>query len=366
MSRRRSSLTRVFVPVVAGIAAGALLTTTNASAAPSTSANDAAKSSVGAAFDSAAEQYEVPQDLLVAIGYSETRLTDHEGKPSQANGYGVMHLTSNVEHKTLDEAVKLTGDSRQDLKSDISANIHGAAAVLRHYADELGLNAEDRQDVNEWYEAVAEYSGATEDLTASVYADAVYEFLGDGIKGTSGGENITVAAQDVEPKQGAYAGVRDIQPASNYPGAIWNAAHSSNYVNGRSVGIDSIVVHTTEGQYAGAISWFQNPQSNVSAHYVIRSSDGEVTQMVRDGDTAWHAGNYNGRSIGIEHEAFIADPAWYTDTMYRSSADLVKHLSNAHGIALNRTAIVAHSEVGASADPGPHWDWNYYMSLVTG
>lgn len=364
MSGRRSLSTRVCVPVIGGVAAGALLATANAGAVPGTQADHAAHGPVGAAFDSAAERYDVPRDLLVAIGYGESRLTDHEGAPSQANGYGIMHLTSNVEHRTLDEARELTGDSRADLKGDVSANIHGAAAVLRHYADALGLAAADRQDVNAWYEAVAEYSGATEDRTASVYADAVYEFLEEGVTATSEGERLTVAAQEVAPERGAYADVRD-QPASGYPGAIWNPAHSSNYVSGRGAAIDSIVVHTTEGQYAGAISWFQNPASNVSAHYVIRSADGEVTQMVRDADTAWHAGNYNARSIGIEHEAFIAEPEWYTDTMYRSSADLVKHLSDAHGIPLNRDAIVAHSEIGASADPGPHWDWDYYMDLVT-
>ncbi|CAM5259886.1 hypothetical protein SBADM41S_08153 [Streptomyces badius] len=40
----------------------------------------------------------------------------------------------------------------------------------------------------------------------------------------------------------------------------------------------------------------------VSAHYVIRSSDGEVTQTVRDKATAWHARSANASSVGIEHE----------------------------------------------------------------
>ena len=39
----------------------------------------------------------------------------------------------------------------------------------------------------------------------------------------------------------------------------------------------------------------------VSAHYGVRSSDGDLTQMVDEADIAWHAGDWdtNARSIGI-------------------------------------------------------------------
>ncbi len=48
--------------------------------------------------------------------------------------------------------------------------------------------------------------------------------------------------------------------------------------------------------------------------------------MVQHKNIGWHAGNweYNKRSIGIEHEGYVSDPAWYTDSMYRASAALTR------------------------------------------
>ena len=112
----------------------------------------------------------------------------------------------------------------------------------------------------------------------------------------------------------------------------------------------------TQGSYAGAISWFQNPSSNVSAHYVIRSSDGAITQMVREKDIAWHAGNwtYNTQSIGIEHEGWVSSCTWFTDAMYRASAALARNIALKYGIPMNRNHIIGHNEVpGAThTDPG--------------
>jgi len=51
-----------------------------------------------------------------------------------------------------------------------------------------------------------------------------------------------------------------------------------------------LVIHYTgRQQRPGTISWFQNPQSKVSAHLVI-ARDGKVTQMVPFNREAWHAG----------------------------------------------------------------------------
>ena len=180
----------------------------------------------------------------------------------------------------------------------------------------------------------------------------------------------------VAPHKGKYEKVGDHQWISQAtPRSIrsrWVPAASSNYTaaNRESDGnsIDYVIIHTTQGSYSGAIGWFQNPASNVSAHYVIRSSDGEITQMVQNKDIAWHTGNwnYNVHSIGIEHEGYVSDPAWYTDhvSRIRQSDPMVVRLR--YGIPKNRNHIIAHSEVpGAThTDPGPHWDWNYYMSLI--
>ncbi|WP_202080620.1 N-acetylmuramoyl-L-alanine amidase [Caldalkalibacillus salinus] len=324
-------------------------------------------------FEQAAKEFDVPMDILLAIGYAESRWNQHEGA-SQLNGYGLMHLADNPHNQSLVLAADLLKQSEDVIKSNRKHNIRGAAAVLQHFAQEL--NEATPTTLADWYTTVAEYSGLESELARKIYADDVYQFINDGVYAVVDDKDIYLEATSVEPHRGHYAELDDMSAMSSaeYPGARWVAAHSSNYTsaNRESDGntIDYVIVHTTQGSYAGAISWFQNSSSNVSAHYVLRSSDGEVTQMVHHKDIGWHAGNweYNKHSIGLEHEGYVDDPSWYTDVMYRSSADLTRWICERHNIPKTRSRIIGHNEVpGAThTDPGPHWDWNYYMSLVTG
>ncbi|HEX6427029.1 MAG TPA: peptidoglycan recognition family protein, partial [Niastella sp.] len=115
--------------------------------------------------------------------------------------------------------------------------------------------------------------------------------------------------------------------STDYPPALWDQANTGNFTVGRGgVAITNITIHTTQGNYAGTISWFNNPDANVSAHYVIRSSDGQITQMVLEKDRAYHVYNNNSYTIGIEHEGWVADASWYTNAMYNSSAALVRDI----------------------------------------
>ncbi|MEU4230599.1 N-acetylmuramoyl-L-alanine amidase [Nonomuraea sp. NPDC026600] len=139
--------------------------------------------------------------------------------------------------------------------------------------------------------------------------------------------------------------------------------------------IDYIVIHDTEGTYAGVPSMVHDPKY-VSWHYTIRSSDGHVAQHVRTKDIAWHSGNWdvNARSIGIEHEGYLAKGGtWYTEAMYIASAKLVKYLAAQHHIPLDRAHILGHDNVPGSnpttvasmhEDPGPYWDWAHYFDLL--
>ena len=162
-----------------------------------------------------------------------------------------------------------------------------------------------------------------------------------------------------------------VPPASHldpqYPLAVaFTPADASNYTPGGMVSYDYVVVHTMQGYYAGAISWFQNPSANVSAHYVMRAEDGEVTQMVMHEDRAWHVGTSNPYAIGIEHEGFVDDPSWYTWQTYLSSARLARWLCDHYEIPIDRDHIVGHVELPnqTHTDPGQHWNWDLYMALV--
>jgi photosystem II stability/assembly factor-like uncharacterized protein len=170
-------------------------------------------------------------------------------------------------------------------------------------------------------------------------------------------------------------------PRADYPQAHWYAASTSDYSKANrplSDPIKMVVIHETDGSYAGTLSWFHNPRSHATAHYVIRSSDGQVTQMVREKDIAWHSGNgeVNDTSIGIEHEGFTGVCSWNTDAMYRASAQLSAYLAIKYLIPVDRKHFIGHNEVpdpyhpgqfGGYAhhtDPGACWDWPKYMGLI--
>jgi N-acetyl-anhydromuramyl-L-alanine amidase AmpD len=158
-------------------------------------------------------------------------------------------------------------------------------------------------------------------------------------------------------------------------------ASSSNFTVANrptSNSIDGIVLHVAQGSWSSALNWFQNPKAQASAHYTVRSSDGFIGQSVLEKDIAWHAGNwnYNQASIGIEHEGYVDNPAWFTEAMYDSSAWLSAYICIKYGIQIDRYRIIGHNEVpdpydptsygGATnhGDPGYNWDWYKYMSYV--
>lgn len=172
---------------------------------------------------------------------------------------------------------------------------------------------------------------------------------------------------------------------ANYFGAIWNPANSTNYSSGRGGSdVEFVTVHTIQGSYASAIAWFRNSRANVSAHYIIRASDGQITQMVCENDKAWHVKTDNAQAIGIEHEGFIDDGgAWYTNEMYESSAALVRDICQRYDInplqtyggpstsgvnTLTNTCYKVkghqHFRGNNHIDPGPYWDWDRYYRLI--
>jgi len=366
---------RSFVKSVSFLAAFSLLL--SFFAVPKAAGQKQVENRLNTAFQSAATEFGVPYELLVAIAYAESHFDGHNGLPSQDNGFGVMHLVDNPQAQTLAAAAKLTGISVAVLKNDMAENIRGGAALLRAYADEVGMK--DPRNLADWYEVVARYSNASDPVVGRLYADAVYNFLNSGFSGfTPQNEEIIVPAQVVELQRGKYEQVIPLTApdyatqAMDYGPALWAPADPGNYTVANRESdfpINYVVIHTTQGSYSGTINWFQNPAANVSSHYVIRSSDGQITQMVREKDIAFHAGNwtYNTQSIGIEHEGFVDNPSWYTDAMYRASAALTRNVCLKYGIPMTRSRIIGHFEVpGAThTDPGPNWNWTFYMQLVT-
>lgn len=161
-----------------------------------------------------------------------------------------------------------------------------------------------------------------------------------------------------------------VEGAVDFGGARWVRASEANFRwadRPDDYRVDMVVVHVTQGDLASAVQAFEDPGHRAAAHYIV-GKDGSVTQMIRELDVAYHAGNraYNERSVGIEHEGFVDRPEDFTDAMYEASARLTARICARYGIPVDREHIIGHVEVPGTdhTDPGEHWDWDRYLKLV--
>ncbi|MFJ7627337.1 N-acetylmuramoyl-L-alanine amidase [Streptomyces sp. NPDC097595] len=394
-----------------------------------------------AQFEDAAREFDVPQSVLMAVSYRQTRWESHDGEPSTSGAYNVMGLTRvtpqdvarpgdedglahvnlsgspEIEKKfdaekakrslpketvdtsdprlhTLDEAAKLIDTGTETVKDSTEQSIRAGAALLAEYQRDATGSLP--KEPGRWYAAVARYSQAPDTKGADLFAKRVFESVRTGEREvTADGQQVTLPADPsvapVKPSKLSLAATPASTAATptpecpsglncNFVPAEDPKSGTRNYslANRPAGGYDirQIVIHDTEGGYQAALDTFRDPSQGASAHYVIRASDGLVTQMVENKNLAWHAGNWslNMHSIGVEHEGYaIKAGKWYTEPQYESSAALVKFLAGKYGIPLDREHIIGHDEVpglldGDVADmhwdAGPFWDWNHYMALM--
>ena len=298
--------------------------------------------SLNVAFDDASAEFDVPRDLLIATSYALTRVDSRSGEISTEGGVGVMDLRVDGSTPSIHKAAALIQVSSEELELDTCEDAWGAEVVTHE----------------DWYPIVAAFSGERDPLLAEGFAAQVYMFLSWGLVIEEGDEVITVAARSFP-----FLSSRQEMAGSSLI-AQFVPASSSNYTNGSRTSVDMVVIHTVQGSYSGAISWFQNSSASASAHYVVRSSDGEITQTVDEEDIAWHAGHWDTNK-------------WYTEALYSASARLTRDICDRYGIPIDRSHIIGHYEVpgcsnpgggGTSChtDPGSGWDWDRYIDLVNG
>ncbi|MGW0732046.1 N-acetylmuramoyl-L-alanine amidase [Streptomyces sp. NPDC002851] len=430
-ARRRLSRT-------AGTVASVALLAPLVAAAPAPAPDAAPTARLQGAFAAAAAEYRVPQSVLLGVAYLQSRWDGHAGAPSVSGGYGPMHLTDartalaeagHTPHhshgtedprgdearparladadadrlpepsqlpdrlRTLAKAAKLTGLPAEQLRTDPAANVRGGAALLAAAQKKAGGPAASA-DPRDWYGAIAAFSGADDRATAAAYANEVFAVIRDGQRRTTdSGQRVALAPQpELAPdsEQLARLGLRRAaEGETDCPRSVsceWIPAPyeefgDDDYGNHDKANrpedqsIDYIVVHDTEATWDTTLKLVQDP-TYVSWQYSLRSTDGHIAQHLKLKDVGWQAGNWsiNAKSIGLEHEGFLANPdAWYTEAMYRTSARLVKYLAKRYDIPLDRQHILGHDNVpgptsgtipGMHTDPGPYWDWQHYFTLM--
>ncbi len=186
----------------AGLAGAALLATVGAGGVLAKPASDLERE-----FDEAAKEYKVPVEILLAMGYVNTRW---EMPPPEASNYvedeleskglyGIMALVKTPTFDTLGEAARLTGIPESELKTDRRSNILGGAALLARSQGEKPLK------LKEWFGAVDGEGGNGKAYEAiagigggGLYADQVFDTLRSGAEAEiGGGEKITLPPQDL-------------------------------------------------------------------------------------------------------------------------------------------------------------------------
>lgn len=340
---------------------------------------------------------------------SEDPSLDEEGDPHPGlDAAGVFFLTSAqvtwaAEHMSADGPV-----DEADIRSDLEANTRAAAALLLGDLAVDGTTAETATH-RRWEEAMVRFVGLDpDDEVGALMRTELHAILAEGFDHfTSDGERLLLIRAGV-PLDGLdlSSPVVDDEPVAEggtgdtsvtveavrgaYPPIQWIPASSSNYSSGRGGSrIRYVVIHDIEGTMSGAIAVFRNPRYAASAHYIVRARDGHIVRMVNESDRAWHAGHwlFNSSAIGIEHEGFANRPqggGYYTDRLYRASAELTCAIARRYDIPVDRRHIVGHANVprsrssttlcpdsrpcggaGGHTDPGRYWNWGLYMRLVS-
>ncbi|MFJ8299296.1 N-acetylmuramoyl-L-alanine amidase [Streptomyces sp. NPDC094447] len=197
-------------------------------------------------FANAAREFDVPQNVLMAVSYQQTRWESHDGEPSTTGAYNVMGLTKvdpgdvpqkvtdeQIDHfngsgrpeiektfdrakvrqilekalvdtddprlHTLDKAAELIDSSTEAVQNDTAASIRAGAALLAEYQKQAGADLSD--EAGDWYPAVARYSQSPEKKGADLFAKRVFESIQEGERAvTLDGEQVALPADpSVEP-----------------------------------------------------------------------------------------------------------------------------------------------------------------------
>lgn len=362
----------------------------------------------------------IPKGLLEAVSYNQTHMvhlknTSPEGCSGIPRCYGLMGLTldgKNYFNNNLKTISTLTGISQTQIINDPYQNVLAYATSFELLYSALVTDA--RLNVNDInWNLISKTLNLLSEIPDSGYVNSfardcqvysIFTFLNNPQNSTKynfpnysidiaeifGANRFAVlSAEKIQFEESGIKGNGVIypKPISNrsieYTPAIWNPAPSCNYSSRGGTAVSAITIHTVQGSYAGAISWAQNCLSSVSYHYVVRSSDGQVTQMVNEAQKAWHVGSENPYTIGYEHEGYVDDPSWYTTALYNASAGITRDVClSGYGINPFRTYWGAsstgtvtlgscvkikghqHFPFQTHTDPGIYWNWPYYYNLV--
>lgn len=328
-------------------------------------------------FENAAAEFEVPVVLLKATAQVQSNWA--QVSESIYGSWGVMGLIENQFVQQISQAAAILRLPVDDIKNDAKTNVRAAAALLNFYRHGQPFN-----NLADWLPSMKRLTGLKDQALAHDLALRIYDNVRSGAKTvTLWGEIISIAPVAVSLRQQINVSQpqtgRDTTQveSADYPLALENYTTCPSNFGTRPVGaaINFYFVHyVATGTYQGAIDWFKNCTSGVSAHYVVRNFDGQITQVVREADRAFSQGValYNNEGIGVEHEVLATNLLmWDSEPMLASATALAANVCDRYSIPKVRRvtngdrAIYGHSDVRSTDCPNLTEDrWSDFIFRV--
>lgn len=328
-------------------------------------------------FIEAASEFNVPVSILKASAQVQSNWA--QVSESIYGSWGVMGLIENKFVQQITRAASLLNVKPEAIENDAETNIRAAAALLSYYQRDKPAAVA----TADWFEAVRSLTGLRDSAMKDELAVRIFDVMKTGSKTvTLWREIISIDPADVslsklqrEPDADITVTSTQATAAVDYPYAVPNFT-TCNF-NNRPTGsvVKYYFVHyVATGTYQGAISWFKDCSSYVSAHYVIRNNDGEVSQIVAEKDRAWSQGvtSYNDLGIGVEHEVLATNLSmWDSEPMLVAAANLCVNVCNRSAIPKLRrivngdAGIYGHSDVRATDCPNlTEARWTNYLTRI--
>nr|WP_294780631.1 N-acetylmuramoyl-L-alanine amidase [uncultured Flavobacterium sp.] len=317
-------------------------------------------------FADASKEFGVPVEILMAVGQVQSNWA--QVSSSFYGSWGVMGLIESDYNNQIAVAAKLIKSTPEAIKTDAKTNIRAAAALLKSY--QKNVNPKSLED---WFDATRELTGLKDETMKTSLAERFFKVIKDGSKTVTlwkeiidiKGNTVTIPPAKTSKGSTAKISATEATMAVDYPGAL-SRITACNYGVGRNgYGIDYYFVHyMATGTYEGAISYFNDCSRTTptSAHYCIRNSDGQISQVVREADRSYSQGvsgypQWNGAGVSTEHEVLATNLSmWDSQPMLNAAAALAIDVCDRNGVPKTRRVtngnrgIYGHNDVNSGTD----------------
>ena len=271
-------------------------------------------------------------------------------------------------HHAIENNEWITKIKGQVIKLREEVNIPKASTTIATLQYKLNQSTSGTSNTSETDYQLSTYKGKVDRVRAngSIYKVCPYQYPGAGADYSCARQVKTVMTQAVFNKKYGYVfkkNVSDIKlpsgvtPLKGVGIDIIDKTGENHFDQGTipSPVANFVIHHTGGGSIDSNIGTFK--ERGFPAQYLI-DKEGKIYQFMPNGALAWHAGNYNGHSIGVEvigeDDADIAKRS-----LQNNKAQLIAAARLAQYLGFSRSQIIGHGKV-----PGADKEGNEGKTIV--